>query len=360
MTVRLRSTLASLPAYVPGRSVPGAVKLASNEVAFPPLPSVLARIAAAAATVNRYPDSFSTELTAAIAARHSVPVEQVVVGCGSVSLCQQLVLSTAGPGDEVLYAWRSFEAYPIVTTIGGATPVQVPLASQVHDLDAMAAAITPRTRLIFVCNPNNPTGTTVGTVALTRFLDAVPPDVLVVIDEAYREFVRDSDVPDGLTFLDRPNVIVLRTFSKAYGLAGLRVGYGIAGDPAVSNALRQTQSPFAVTHVAQQAALASLEPAASEELMRRVEEVVRERSRVYEALTSYGYAVPPTQANFVWLPLGEAAAGWAAECERSRVIVRPFAGFGVRVTIGGVEENDQLLAASKSLAAEYAHRTAIG
>ena len=232
----------------------------------------------------------------------------------------------------------------------------------------MAAAITGRTRLIFVCNPNNPTGTVVGRAALTRFLDAVPPDVLVVLDEAYHEFVRndpeqnDADqndpeqndpVPDGLEFLDRPNVIVLRTFSKAYGLAGLRVGYGMAADARVSNALRQVQAPFAVTHVAQQAALASLEPAASAELMQRLDEVVAERVRVRDALLSFGYDVPPTQSNFVWVPLGDATTAWAAECERGGVIVRPFAGAGSRVTIGSVAENEQFLAVAKAASADF-------
>lgn len=348
MSVRLRSTLDTLPAYVPGRTVPGAIKLASNEVVYPPLPAVLNRIAEAAQSINRYPDAFSVELTDALARRYGVDSEQVAVGCGSVSLCQQLANSTAGPGDEVLFAWRSFEAYPIVTIISGATPVRVPLQDQRHDLRAMAAAVTPQTRLIFVCNPNNPTGTAVGRAELTSFLDSVPDDILVVIDEAYREFVRDTDVPDALTFLDRPNVVVLRTFSKAYGLAGLRVGYAIAHDTRVITALKQTQTAFAVSHIAQQAALASLD--ADTELMQRLNEVVDERSRVRNSLISYGYSVPDTQANFVWLPLGDATTEWAAECERRAVIVRPFAGDGVRVTIGSVEENDAFLTAAKDLA----------
>jgi histidinol-phosphate aminotransferase len=356
MTVRLRPTLAALPAYVPGRTVPGALKLASNETVYPPLPHVLQRITEVAGDANRYPDNFSTGVRAALAAKFGVAAERVVVGCGSVSLCQQLVLATAGEGDEVLFAWRSFEAYPVTTVIAGAAAVTVPLVDQVHDLPAMATAITDKTRLIFVCNPNNPTGTAVHGDVLTAFLDQVPADVLVVLDEAYREFVTDEKVVDGTLLLDRyPNLIVLRTFSKAYGLAGLRVGYGIASDVAVTNAVRQTQIPFAVTQVGQAAALASLEPAAERQLADRVAEVIAERSRVTEELRGYGYQVPDSEANFVWLSNGPAevggidAAAFSAGCEEHGVIVRAFVDSGVRVTIGSVAENDAFLSAAKSL-----------
>ncbi|HET6877180.1 MAG TPA: histidinol-phosphate transaminase [Jatrophihabitans sp.] len=351
MTPRLRPTLATLPAYVPGRSVPGAIKLASNETPYPPLPHVVERIAAAAAQINRYPDSFAVELTAALAGKYGVDADRVRVGCGSVSLCTQLVQAVADADDEVMYAWRSFEAYPIITAVSGASSIRVPLADQVHDLDEMAARITGKTRVVFVCNPNNPTGTAVGRDALVRFLRAVPEDVVVALDEAYREFVTDPDVPDGLSLLaEFPNVVVLRTFSKAYGLAGLRVGYAIAADPALAAALGQTQVPFAVTSVAQAAALASLEPEAEAQLLERVGDIVAERGRVHADLAGLGYPVPPSQANFVWLPLGEATTAWAAGCEERKVIVRAFAGDGVRITIGSPEENDRLLAAAAELA----------
>ena len=348
----LRPMLAALPAYVPGRTVPGAIKLASNETPYPPLPSVLARIGEAAADVNRYPDNASVALTEALAAKYGVDVERVRVGCGSVSLCTQLVQAVADADEEVVYAWRSFEAYPIIAAVSGASSIQVPLTDRhVHDLTAMAERITGKTRLIFVCNPNNPTGTAVGRDELVRFLRAVPPDVVVALDEAYREFVTDPDVPDGLTLLTEfPNLVVLRTFSKAYGLAGLRVGYAIAGDPAVAAALRQTQVPFAVTSIAQAAALASLEPEAEKELLERVAAIAGERERVLGALRELGYDVPLSQANFVWLPLGDATTGWAAGCEERKVIVRAFAGSGVRVTIGTPEENDRLLSAARELA----------
>jgi histidinol-phosphate aminotransferase len=251
----------------------------------------------------------------------------------------------------VLYAWRSFEAYPIVSAISGADPVQVPLRDHVHDLTAMADRITENTRLIFVCNPNNPTGTVVHRDELAAFLAAVPEDVVVVIDEAYHEFVTDPDVTDALTLLDEhPKVIVLRTFSKAYGLAGLRIGYGIAGSDEVPAALRQTQSPFAVTALGQQAALASLEPEAESQLMDRVKNIIAERDRVQSELIAAGYAIPPSQANFVWVPVAEATVEWGNDCAERKVIVRPFAGHGARVTIGTPDENDRFLDAARELA----------
>jgi histidinol-phosphate aminotransferase len=214
----------------------------------------------------------------------------------------------------------------------------------------MAERITGKTRLVFVCNPNNPTGTAVDAAALVRFLRAVPPDVVVALDEAYREFITDPDVPDGLSLLaEFPNLVVLRTFSKAYGLAGLRVGYAIAGDPAVATALGQTQVPFAITSVAQAAALASLEPEAEAQLLARVRDIAAERDRLRAALVDLGYPVPPSQANFVWLPLGEQTTQFAAGCEERKVIVRPFAGDGVRVTTGTPEENERFLAAAADL-----------
>jgi histidinol-phosphate aminotransferase len=350
VTVRLRPILETLPAYVPGRSVPGVIKLASNETPYPPLPHVLERITEAAADVNRYPDNNSTGVVEAIAAKYGIGAEHVAVGCGSVSLCTQLVQSLADPDDEVLYAWRSFEAYPIITAVSGASSIQVPLRNHVHDLEAMAASITGKTRVVFICNPNNPTATAVRRDEVLTFLRAVPDDVVVVLDEAYREFVRDPQVPDGRTLLgEHPNLVVLRTFSKAYGLAGLRIGYALAADPALAAALRQTQVPFAVSTVAQQAALASLEPAAEKQLFDRVDEIVAERGRVQDELSAMGYEIPPSEGNFVWFPLGERTVDWAAGCERHGVIVRSFAGAGARVTIGTSDENDRLLTAARTL-----------
>jgi histidinol-phosphate aminotransferase len=342
-----RANLSGIPAYKPGRRAADGARaftLSSNESPYPPLPSVLDAIARAAHQTNRYPDLANTEVVEALAEKLDLPAQHVVVGCGSVGVAGQLVSAFAGPGDDVLYAWRSFEAYPIMVQVAGATSVQVPLGPGAeHDLDAMAEAITPNTRVIFVCNPNNPTGTVVHRAALDTFLDAVPDDCLVVLDEAYGEFIRDADVPDGIEIHRvRPNVAVLRTFSKAYGLAGLRVGYAVA-HPLAADAIRVTNVPFSVSTIAQAAAVASLQPIASRELLDRVEATVQERDRVESALHEGGWRVPKSQANFVWLPTGASTDAFAAACEEAGVVVRPFAGEGVRVTIGEPEANDLFL-----------------
>ncbi|MGM7646277.1 histidinol-phosphate transaminase [Nocardia sp. JW2] len=343
MTARIRHDLATIPAYVPGRTHPDAVKLASNETTFGPLPSAAKAIAAAAEQANRYPDNQVTELRAALAEFLGMSVANVAVGCGSVALCQELVQITCdATTDEVVFAWRSFEAYPIVTQVGNATSVPVPLtADHRHDLDAMADAITERTKLIFVCNPNNPTGTAHPRAELERFLDRVPPHVLVVLDEAYFEYLRLPET-DGIEICrTRPNVVVLRTFSKAYGLAGLRVGYAV-GDPEVITALLKVHIPFSVNRVAQAAAIASLE--AYGELLDRTDVLITQRAQVRDALLAAGYEVPPSEANFVWLPLGARSLEFAEASAAAGVLVRPFAGDGVRVTIGDPHENERFLA----------------
>nr|WP_237499862.1 histidinol-phosphate transaminase [Streptomyces sp. SID8379] len=351
----MRAELEGVPAYVPGKPAaaggPVAYKLSSNENPYPPLPGVMERAIAAAGTFNRYPDMACTGLMNELADRFDVPVTHLATGTGSVGVAQQLLQATSGPGDEVIYAWRSFEAYPIITQISGATSVKVPLTpDEDHDLDAMADAITERTRLIFVCNPNNPTGNAIRRAELERFLDRVPSDVLVVLDEAYREFIRDAEVPDGVEiYRDRPNVAVLRTFSKAYGLAGLRVGFAIAHEP-VAAALRKTAVPFGVSQLAQDAAVASLR--AEDELLGRVGSLVSERTRVVDALRAQGWTVPETQANFVWLRLGERTMEFAAACEAAGVVVRPFAGEGMRATIGETEANDIFLQAAEAFRKE--------
>ncbi|SEP63014.1 histidinol-phosphate aminotransferase [Lentzea xinjiangensis] len=352
MTVRTRADLASLPSYVPGRTIPGAIKLASNEVSAGPLPSVVKAIADAATAINRYPDSGCTELTARLADKLGVPVDHLALGCGSVTLCQQLVQATCTENDEVLFAWRSFEAYPIVTHVAGARQIRVPLTPEHgHDLDAMAAAITPDTRMVFVCNPNNPTGTALRTEEIEAFIAKVPRDVLVVLDEAYKEFVDDAHIPDGVELAKQywttghNNVAVLRTFSKAYGLAGLRIGYAVA-PPVVADALRKVYVPFSVNALAQVAAMASLD--AEDELMVRCRAIVAERTRVRGELLAMGYEVPETQANFVWLPLGERTAAFNEHCLTHKVVVRAFAGEGTRVTIGEPDENDAFLAAARA------------
>ncbi|KLO31233.1 pyridoxal phosphate-dependent aminotransferase [Mycobacterium haemophilum] len=347
MTARLRPELAGLPVYVPGKTVPGAIKLASNETVFGPLPSVRSAIQQVTDTINRYPDNGCIQLKAALAKRLSsvssvdFAPEHVAVGCGSVSLCQQLVQITASAGAEVVFGWRSFELYPPQIQVAGATAVKVPLANHTFDLYAMLAAITDRTRLIFVCNPNNPTSTVVNPDALARFVETVPPHILIVIDEAYVEYIRDGLLPDSPALVRaHPNVVVLRTFSKAYGLAGLRVGYAI-GHPDVITALDKVYVPFTVSSVAQAAAIASLD--AADELLARTDTLVGERARVSAALRDAGFTLPPTQTNFVWLPLGPRTLDFVEQAANARIVVRPYGTDGVRVTIGAPEENDALL-----------------
>jgi histidinol-phosphate aminotransferase len=346
MSQLTRPDLESLPNYVAGRTVPGAIKLASNEVPYGPLPGVVEAITEAAKQTHRYPDMGVMALCEALATKYGVASEQVATGCGSVALAENLARVTCLPGDEMMFSWRSFEAYPIIAATTAATAVRVPNdASAGHDLDAMADAITDKTRLILVCNPNNPTGTCLHRDAIDAFLDRVPSNVLVVLDEAYREFVTDPEVPDGIeVYADRPNVVILRTLSKAWGMAGLRVGF-IVAQPSVAAAVRKVVTPFSTSSVAQAAALAAL--AQTGEMQRRADLIIAERSRVMSALQQLTSGVPDSQANFVWLPLGDGALAFAAACEAESVIVRPFAGDGVRVTIGTPEENDAFLAAAE-------------
>jgi histidinol-phosphate aminotransferase len=348
---RLRAVLSAIPRYAPGRpAAETAYKISSNENPYPPLPSVLEAVADAARSLNRYPDMANLRLVEAVADRLGVPERTVVPGTGSVAVLGHLVQSVCDEGDEVVYAWRSFEAYPIVTQVSGARPVPVPLAPDArHDLPAMAAALTDRTRMVLVCSPNNPTGPAVHAEELEAFLDRVPRHVLVVLDEAYVEFVRDEKIPDGLDVWRRhPNVALLRTFSKAYGLAGLRVGYTVAHEP-MADAVRAAALPFGVSTIAQEAAIASL--AAEAELLERVRTLVGERERVVAGLRDAGWSIPDAQGNFVWLGLGERTVDFAAACADAGIVVRPFAGDGARCTIGEPEANDRLL----EVAAAFPH-----
>ncbi len=343
----LRDFLATVPDYVPGRpkasaALQSSYNLSSNENPYPPLSSVLEAMANAAAAAHRYPDTTSALLRRILAKRLAVPTEHIITGTGSVALLQQLVQIAAGGGDEVVFAWRSFEAFPIVVNIAGATAVPVALTSQEgHDFTAMRRAITSRTRVVLICTPNNPTGVAVPETELREFIDSVPRDILVVVDEAYREFVRSDDAVDGVElYRQRPNVTILRTFSKAFGLAGLRVGFAVA-HTRVAQALRKTAIPFGVSAMAQAAALASLEAEAP--LRERVESLIAERERMIRNLTHRGWAVPPSQGNFLWLRLPEEAEAFAAACAEVGVAVRLFAGEGVRVTVGEPEANNRFL-----------------
>ena len=345
---KIRPAIADIPAYVPGKPPKAreglpTYKLSSNENPHPPLPGVKEAVGTAVEQMNRYPDMGCTELYAALGRRLGVPTEHLAAGTGSVAVLYHLLQAFCETGDEVVYAWRSFEAYPIAVAVTGATSVQVPLTEGArHDLHAMLEAITDRTKVVVVCTPNNPTGPALTHAEVEAFVERVPPHVVVVVDEAYREFVRSEDPVDGLRLCQgRPNVVVMRTFAKAYGLAGFRVGYVVA--PAeIAAAVRACALPFGVSSVAQAAAVASLD--AEEELMARVEALVAERERVVAELRLQGWTVPDAQGNFVWLALGERSAEFAAAAEEDGIMVRPFAGEGVRVTVGEPEANDIFLA----------------
>lgn len=338
-----RANLADVPAYVPGKpSQPGSFKLSSNENPHPPLPEMVAAAVAAIESMNRYPDMGATAMYQALAEYLDVEVDRLASGTGSVGVLYHLLQAFCDPGDEVVYAWRSFEAYPIAATVSAATSVQVPLTPEGgHDFAAMAAAVTERTKVVLVCTPNNPTGNAVTHTQVAEFLTQVPEHVVVVLDEAYREFVRMDDPLDALALAaTHDNVVVMRTLAKAYGLAGLRVGYMVA-HPDVAAAVRACALPFGVSHVAQVAAIAALN--AAPELMRQVDAIAAERDRVLVALREQGWQVPPAQGNFVWFGIGDQAMEFAAAAEAAGIVVRPFAGDGVRVSIGEPEANDRLL-----------------
>jgi histidinol-phosphate aminotransferase len=346
-TPQPRDCVSRIPAYVAGkppkaRAGSTTYKLSSNENPYPPLPGVVEAAVRAAEQMNRYPDMGNTALYGALADKLGVETGRLALATGSVGLIYQLVLAFCDPGDEVVYAWRSFEAYPIAVTAAGARNVQVPvLADGRHDLDAMVEAITDRTKVVMVCTPNNPTGPSVTQSELDDFLARVPEHVLVVVDEAYVEFVRMSDAVDGVaTVLAHDNVVSTRTFSKAYGLAGFRVGYAVAPAP-VATALRAVSLPFGISNVAQAAAVASLE--AEAQLLERVSALVAERERVVKGLADVGFAVPEPQGNFVWFAAGERTTDLAAAADELGIVVRPFAGDGARISIGETEANDRIV-----------------
>ncbi|MFJ6656348.1 histidinol-phosphate transaminase [Streptomyces sp. NPDC091377] len=341
MPDRLRPSAAARPEPSPRYRVD------LNESPFEPSADVREAVRAATAGLNRYPDVADSELAEAVAHHLDVPVAHIAPGAGGVAVLHQTLTALADRGDEVVYPWLSFEGYPILCDLAGARRVPIPLAGADHDLDAMAGAVGERTRAVVVCNPNNPTGTAVRRPALERFLDRIPRHVLVVIDEAYREFVRDPEVPDGIElYRRRPNVAVMRTFSKAYGLAGLRVGFLVAHPP-VAEAVRRATLPFSVTAAARAAAVASLR--AQQEVRARVDTITARRRRLWTALRGLGWSLPRAEGNFLWLPLGAQAVDFGRRCRQRGVHVRVFPGHGVRVTVGEEAAADIFL----SLAAEY-------
>ncbi|MCS5735405.1 histidinol-phosphate transaminase [Herbiconiux daphne] len=346
--VRLRPEIVALPAYKQGEAAATGFKLSSNENPFDPLPGVLDAVDAVTRRMHRYPDASAGEITARLAASWDVETDEVIVGAGSVALLVQFTLAAAGQGDEVVYSWRSFEAYPWMTVLPGATAVPVPnTPDHRHDLVAMAAAVTDRTRLVIVCSPNNPTSAVVTKTEFEVFMAAVPSDVLVILDEAYAEFVTDPEAVSGRELVRRyPNLVMLRTFSKAYGLAGLRIGYGI-GPTAVLAAARTTVMPLSLTDHAQTAAVASLDRA--DELHERVANIVARRDQVWNALVEQGWDVPRPHGNFVWFPTGARTDEAMAVFRSHDIIARAYLPDGVRVTIGEEESVQKLLYASQEI-----------
>lgn len=339
--VSLRPEILALAAYRQGRAArPDGFKLSSNENPHDPLPAVLDAVAES--QINRYPDAGATVLRGRLAGKHGVAPEQVHVGAGSVSILAQLITAAAGPGNEVIYAWRSFEAYPGLVTVAGATTVAVPNRPDAgHDLDAMAAAVTDHTRLVILCSPNNPTGSAITRAEFDRFMATVPRTVLVLLDEAYIEFVDDPDVVEGIPLLpEHPNLVVLRTFSKAYGLAGLRIGYAV-GPAYVLDAARSAAIPLSVTEPAQRAALASLD--AEDELFARVERINRTRDRIWSGLRALGWSVPRPHGNFVWLATGAHTDDVTDRFADAGLVVRGFSGEGIRISAGEEASVETLL-----------------
>lgn len=357
-----RPDVAALSPYVPGRSIEEVaseigmnpdeiVKLASNESPDGPFPGVVEAATSVLAESNRYPDDDLRELTAALSEYHAVPRDHLWFGNGSVGLLTHIALATGGPSTSAVYAWPSFVMYRIATRWAMSEPIEVPLdESHVLDLDAMSEAIRGDTTVVYLCNPNNPTGTIVSSERMTAFIDAVPESALIVIDEAYHDFVTDESYATAIQdALRRPNVLVLRTFSKIFALAAHRVGYGI-GRPGTIGELRKAQPPFTVTQVAQVAAAASLQ--GHGELARRASANAAARHQLLGVLAERSLPHTKSQANFVYFALEIPAEQAAERFTRRGVIVRPMGGGWVRVTIGAEHENKRFVEALDDVLAE--------
>ncbi|MGP9489774.1 histidinol-phosphate transaminase [Glutamicibacter sp. 287] len=354
--VQPRSIVARLPKYAAGKP-PAAIeglesfKLSSNEIPFGPLDEVRRAVMEQDA-LNRYPDSLSTKLRDCLSDYLDVPAEDIVTGAGSLGALVQILTTFAGQNedgvqDEVIYAWRSFEAYPILVQSAGALPVEIPvLEDGRHDLESMIEAVNENTSVILLCTPNNPTGPILTQSEVDDFITRVPRNVLIVLDEAYIEFVRDPEAVDGVnTYRENENVVLLRTFSKAHGLANLRVGYSVA-HPEITDNIRVVATPFAVSSVAEDAAVASLENI--DKVLERVNTLVQERERVVAALKALGWVFPATQANFVWLPLGGNTQAFTERAQAQGLSVRGFAGEGVRISIAESAANDRIIELCKN------------
>lgn len=350
--VYIRPEVLSVPAYTQGAApVKQGFKLSSNENPFPVLPAV--RQAIADAPVSRYAAVAMPELRAQIGAlfgyNEDESLSRVHLGAGSVSILYQLIAATTAEGDNYVYPWPSFEAYPMLGTTSGSEARKVPgNADGTHDLDAMIDAIDERTRAVLLCTPNNPTGPIITKAQFEAFMQRVPAHVLVVLDEAYCEFVTDPESVRGEEAVrTHENLVVLRTFSKAYGLAGLRIGYGV-GHPVIWQACRVTGIPLSVTPQAEAAARASLEPESIKLLKANISELNVRRDRLVKGLRDQGYTVADSHSNFVWLPLGGDSQALAVAFAEHGTLVRCFQGEGVRISVGEAESVDEVLRITKA------------
>ncbi len=351
MIGRVRPAVAGLSGYTPGKDanqvadehdVVDAIKLASNENPWSPSPGVAKAITDAVAGVNRYADNGATDVRTAIGEWLDIDPSNITVGCGSSGILQQVFMTYVDPGDGVIFPYPSFEIYPIFSTLFDAVDVRTPLVDHAFDLDAVAAAVTEKTKLIFLATPNNPTGTSIAMADVEQLLDRIPSDVVVVIDEAYREF-NDPSFGDPVSLLhNHRNVIITRTFSKAFGLAGMRAGYAVT-DPEIVTELDKVRLAFSVNNLAQVAMLAAIE--FEDEAMENVDILLAERQRCVDALIAEGVELPPTHANFVFIPTGDSTSKIALAMEKQGIVTRPFSGVGLRVTVGSPEQNDRWLAA---------------
>ena len=360
MSIEFVSRLASIPIYPVARAYGfegELVKLASNETPYPPHPAVLEAVEAALRGLNRYPDPTATALRTRLSERYGLPAARIAVGNGSCEILLAAAEAMLEPGAEIVYAWPSFTMYPHLAAMTGARAITPPLdADARHDLEALATEITVATRILIVCNPNNPTATAVDTEELERFLDDVPRHVLVIVDEAYVEFAADRDPDDTLPLLDRHrNLVLLRTFSKVYGLCGLRAGYALAGSESFRAAVDRVRQPFSVNALAQVAAAEAL--LHQDEVASRVERTLVERLFLEDELRDRGLTVSEGQANFSWVSLGERPEAAVLDGLAARgVIVRGGTDLGdaghMRVTYGTRTENERFLAALDEVLAE--------
>lgn len=356
MTLPIHPDIASLSPYVPGKPIEElqrelglarVIKLASNENPLGPSPKALAALVGGHDSLHRYPDGGAYRLRQALADRWKVSLDHIILGNGSDEILGLLARTFLAPGDEAVMADQTFVIYKMEVTAAHGKAVIVPLVNWTHDLDGMAQAITSRTRLVFLCNPNNPTGTMVAADAVARFMAQVPENVVVVFDEAYLEYVRDPHFPDSLQYVTQGrNAIVLRTFSKIYGLAGLRIGYGIT-TPEITNCLNRVRPPFNANTLAQRAALAALGDDEHVAKSRAVNAAGMQQ--IEDGLRALGFATIPSQANFVYFDVKRDGRGVFDALLREGVIVRHIEGTMLRVTIGQPDENAAFLVSLKKV-----------